>query len=78
MMGFHPAQRTLQAKSDRESGQVENIFMRIKHNIYDHGGSKLYTEDKKGNRNLIVDTYHTKEYAIAIREFTEKWLKENA
>ena len=65
-------------ETDRESGQVENIVMRIKHNIYDHGGSRLYVEDEKGNRNLIVDTYHTKEYALAIREFTEKWLKENA
>ena len=65
-------------KQTAEGVRVDAEVMRIKHDIYDHGGSRLYTEDDKGNRNLIVDTYHTKESALAIREFTEKWLKKNA
>jgi len=48
----------------------------LKQNLYDHGGSRIYTEID-GKRILICDTYHTEEFALAVRDFTEKWLKES-
>lgn len=48
----------------------------ISQTIYDHGGSRIWIE-KDGNRKLIADTYTTKDYALALRDFTEQWLREN-
>jgi len=45
----------------------------LKHSIYPHGGSRLYFEEDN-ERKLIVDTYLTAEYAIAVRDFTQQWL----
>lgn len=46
--------------------------------IYEHGGSRLWTDESDGTRNLIVDTYMTADYAKAIKGFTEKWLSAQA
>ncbi len=40
------------------------------HNIYDHGGSRLYREEGE-NRNLICDTYGQKENALCFRQAPE-------
>lgn len=42
--------------------------------IYKHGGSRIWTESGD-HRDLLAHTYHTKEYAIAIRDFTQNWLR---
>lgn len=42
--------------------------------IKNHGGSTIWTE--QGNhRDLLAHTYHTTEYAVAIRDFTQNWLR---
>lgn len=46
---------------------------RIKQNIYNHGGSRIWREDEAGRRDLLVDTYHTEEFAEDVRRFTEEW-----
>jgi hypothetical protein len=45
--------------------------------IYDHGGSRIWIEQPGGKRGLMADTYGNAEYAKAVHEFTEKWLKQN-
>ena len=51
----------------------------LKQMIYEHGGSRIYTHDGNDeHRDLFIDTYHTKEFAIAARKFTEDWLKQHA
>ena len=51
----------------------------LKQMIYEHGGSRIYLHDgNDNNRNLLMDTYHTEEFAIAARKFTEDWLKQHA
>jgi len=41
---------------------------RIKKNLkifrYDHGGSRIYLEDEKGNSELIADTYQLEDREI--------------
>ena len=50
----------------------------LKQVIYDHGGSRIYLAEKDdSDRELLVDTYHTEEFAIAVRDFVSKWLSEN-
>ena len=49
----------------------------VRQSIYKHGGSRLWIE-QNGERELIVDTYTTAEFAKAIRAFTEEWLRQNA
>lgn len=29
----------------------------LKRTVYDHGGSRIWFEDEKGNRELVADTY---------------------
>jgi len=36
--------------------EIYNI-KNLKINKYDHGGSRIYLEDDKGNRQLLCDTY---------------------
>jgi len=43
--------------------------------IYDHGGSRIWIETPDGRRDLLADTYTTADYAKAIRDFSEQWLK---
>lgn len=52
--------------------------MTLKQTIYDHGGSCIWREND-GKRDLLADTYHTREFAEAVRRFTEEWFaKEEA
>ena len=43
--------------------------------IYGHGGSRIWIEKRDGGRELVADTYMDDKYAIAIRDFTDEWLK---
>ena len=45
--------------------------------IYDHGGSRIWIEKPDGRRELLADTFTTADYAKAVRNFTEEWLKQN-
>lgn len=47
----------------------------IKQTIYEHGGSRIWIE-LDGQRNLLCDTYHTKELAVVVRGFIEHWWKQ--
>jgi hypothetical protein len=49
--------------------------MTLKQNIYKHGGSRIWRENET-KRDLLVDTYHTKAFAKAVRQFVEDWLKQ--
>jgi len=50
----------------------------LRQTVYPHGGSRIWVEEPDGSRNLIADTYTTAEYAEAVRDFTEKWLRDNS
>jgi hypothetical protein len=43
--------------------------------IYMHGGSRIWIQNTDGSRELIADTYKDVQYAIAVRDFTDEWLK---
>lgn len=58
----------------KPESQVDENVMCVKQILYEHGGSRIYIENEKTHRGLLVDTYHTKEFAVAIKEFTENWL----
>ena len=50
---------------------------KIRDCIYEHGGSRIWREvDGEAGRDLLADTFHTKEFAEAVRVFTEEWIKE--
>ena len=70
-LGAHGAVQAANTSSLRPSGSPE-----IKQSIYDHGGSRIWREPD-GRRDLLVDTYHTREFAEAVRDFTDKWFREN-
>lgn len=42
------------------------------HNIYKHGGSRIYIDGESGDRQLLVDTYYDEEFA----EYIETCVKE--
>jgi len=50
----------------------------LRQTVYPHGGSRIWVEEPDGSRNLIADTYTTAEYAEAVRDFTEQWLRDNS
>lgn len=43
------------------------------HNIYDHGGSRIFIDGESGDRQLLVDTYYTKEFAEYIGKCTREY-----
>jgi hypothetical protein len=49
----------------------------LRQTIYEHGGSRIWIEKPGGGRELLADTYTTADYANAVRDFTEKWLRQN-
>lgn len=51
--------------------------MKLKHNVYKHGGSRLFLENGDKPRIPLVDTYHTEKFAVAVRDFVLDWLSEN-
>ena len=51
--------------------------MEINQAIYDHGGSRIWRE-VDGRRDLLADTYGSKELAVAVRVFIEGWLTQSA
>lgn len=42
------------------------------HNIYKHGGSRIFIDGEAGNRQLLVDTYYDREFA----EYIEKCVRD--
>ncbi len=46
----------------------------LRQDLYEHGGSRLWVE-VDGRRNLLVDTYHTRELAEDVRRFVRGWLE---
>ena len=48
----------------------------LRQTIYEHGGSRIWIE-KDGKRELLADTFTTEEYAKAVRDFTEQWLRQS-
>jgi hypothetical protein len=40
-----------------------NEGITLKQRIYDHGGSRIWQENAKGERQLIADTYEDKHFA---------------
>jgi len=62
-----------------ESDQIESkvdcdsVSRGLEQVIYDYGGSRIYIE-KDGHRELLADTYHTEEFAVAVRNFIDDWL----
>ena len=57
--------------------EVLQADLGLKQAIYDHGGSRIWREID-GERELLVDTYTTKDFAKAIYAFTEQWLKQKS
>jgi len=41
--------------------------------LYSHGGSRIYSHADDGSRTLLLDTYHTKEFAKAAMAFVVQW-----
>lgn len=50
---------------------------KIKRTVYDHGGSRIWAEDEKGNRELIADTYDKKFSDIIFKAVEDESGKEN-
>lgn len=48
----------------------------IHQTIYDHGGSRIWVE-RKGKRDLLVDTYGDKELAQAVMDCVKKLFRPN-
>ena len=44
----------------------------IKQDIYDHGGSRIWIE-QNGDRELVADTYQSKEFAEAVKKLVDEW-----
>lgn len=64
-------------KQDNER-QVDAVVRCVEQDIYEHGGSRIYTKIEEGGRKLLADTYHTKEFAIDVKTFIEGWMKKHA
>ena len=59
--------------SDEKIG--DRIEKDLRHNIYPHGGSRIFIDGEAGDRVLLIDTYHTKEFAEYIKECTIKYFE---
>ncbi|MCO5250754.1 MAG: hypothetical protein M9949_04945 [Candidatus Kapabacteria bacterium] len=44
----------------------------FKHNIYEHGGSRMFIDGDSGDRELLVDTYYDEDFAL----YVEKCVRE--
>lgn len=44
----------------------------LTHNIYKHGGSRIFLDGEAGNRQLLVDTYYDQEFA----EYLDKCVRD--
>lgn len=52
--------------------EIKDRLDDFRHNIYDHGGSRIFIDGESGDRKLLVDTYYTKDFA----EYIEQCVKE--
>ena len=59
--------------------ELEKISKNLKFNQYEHGGSRIYYEDKKelNHKELLVDTFYTKHFAEYILNCVKDYFTEN-
>lgn len=60
------------AKDKPTKQQIKDRAKDLVHNIYEHGGSRIFVDGESGERCLLVDTYYTKEFA----EYIEKCIRQ--
>ena len=60
-------------KDKMSKKQIEERSNDFVHNIYPHGGSRIFINGDSGDRQLIVDTYYDKEFAEYIEECVRKY-----
>lgn len=51
----------------------------IKQTLYQHGGSRIWIEDKDGTLDLIADTYpgRGERFSLDVGEFIDQWLEDH-
>ena len=59
-------------KENMTKEEIEKRGKDFTHNIYEHGGSRIYIDGESGDRQLLIDSYYSKEFA----EYIEQCVKE--
>jgi hypothetical protein len=76
-MGQEEAMTELTTQAAHSGTCPSDCSPEIQQTIYEHGGSRIWREID-GRRDLIADTFQSREYAEAVRDFTATWFQENA